>query len=887
MSIRNICSLLTLGVALIASAAQAETDAYFADRIWLGSGNAIQDGVLLVRDGLVLRVGSRNQIAIPPDARRHELGGRVIIPGLVVAHTSLGVADDDENAITPQVRAIDGFDLFEDYSPLLAGGVTTVQISPGRQRLVPGQGAVVKLAGDDPQRRVLAVDESLRLDLSEASRNPPRVFEPPVGAVSEDRPFEPTRPQLSATLAGAAAGLRALLQAAKSATDAERADDPRLAAIAPYVANRRSLRVTAESAAEIQAALSIASEFSLPLVLVDPKNLEPFVDRLPTMNSRLVGVILNANVRPGRIGSPPVPDPEGVTPRAVWEYAAELGEKGLGDMLCIRPENDDDLAELLFLGGLFTRSGASSAQALKMLTSNPAQLLGVANRVGSLAAGRDADFVVLSDDPFQSQTRVLATYVDGQSVFDVDASNSAMVIQASMIHVGSGRMYRNGSVVISDGKIRDVGVNVSTPPTAAIKHYPGAVITPGLIDLSTGLGLGGPVSGTINLQTKLGEELTGDDPAIAVAREGGVTTAVLAGSGSPTPMTAFKLGDQPVVLADPVGVRFTVGANLTDAVGGLKRTLQAGKSYADSWTKYDEDMKEYRQKLKQYEADLAKYEAEQAAKEKAEAKEDSDEDKDKEQAKEGADAKKPEGEAAKTDSPADEAKKTADESSDSPKKGDSPPTPAGDKSKTEASAENKDSKGPAKPNEPKKPSENAALEPYRALMGNRIPAFVQIENVKAAEAAVELFRDEFNLRTVLIADDDLDRVATLLAEKKVQAAIGPTLVRRRDGQIVNLPQALDNHQVDFGFLSQARTGVRDLPLVVQYAVRQGLGPDAALQALTAKPARILALPTRIGTLAVGHDADLVVWSGPPFEISSEVLAVMIDGRWVYQKGTQE
>ena len=138
MSIRRICSLVTLGLALCVSAVRAETDAYFADRIWLGSGNAIQDGVLLVRDGVVLRVGSRNQVAIPSDARRHELGGKVIIPGLVVAHTGLGVAVDDENAITPQVRAIDGFDLFEDYSPLLAGGVTTVQISPGRQRLVPG-----------------------------------------------------------------------------------------------------------------------------------------------------------------------------------------------------------------------------------------------------------------------------------------------------------------------------------------------------------------------------------------------------------------------------------------------------------------------------------------------------------------------------------------------------------------------------------------------------------------------------------------------------------------------------------------------------------------------------------------------------------------------------
>ena len=511
----------------------------------------------------------------------------------------------------------------------------------------------------------------------------------------------------------------------------------------------------------------------------------------------------------------------------------------------------------------------------------------MANRVGSLAAGRDADFVVLSADPFEAQTRVLATYVDGQNVFDSKTAKDAMVIQAAMIHVGTGRTFRNGSVVIADGKIRDVGFNVSTPSTATLVQYPNAVITPGLIDLSTGLGLGGAVSGSISLQTKLGEQLTGDDPAIPVAREGGITTVVLVGSGSPTPMTAFKLGDQPVVLADPAGVRFTVGSNLTDAVGGLKRTLQAGKSYADAWTKYDEEMKEYQQKLKQYEAELAKYQAEQAAKEKAEqdAASEASKEETKDDAKEEAKEEAKEGDDAKTDAPANKQEKPSGDSKDEPEKSDSPPT--GDRAKTESSSAKEEDKGPTKPTEPKKPTENAALEPYRALMSNQIAAFVQVDNVKAAEAAVELFRDEFHLTTVLIADDDLDRIASLLAEKKVQAALGPTLVRRRDGQIVNLPQALDNHQVNFGFLSQARTGARDLPLVVQYAVRQGLGPDAALQALTSKAAQILALPSRIGSLTVGHDADLVVWSGPPFEISSEVLAVMIDGRWVYQKGTQE
>ena len=63
----------------------------------------------------------------------------------------------------------------------------------------------------------------------------------------------------------------------------------------------------------------------------------------------------------------------------------------------------------------------------------------------------------------------------------------------------------------------------------------------------------------------------------------------------------------------------------------------------------------------------------------------------------------------------------------------------------------------------------------------------------------------------------------------------------------------------------------------------GLGTDDALAGLTATPAKLLSIDKRVGTLAIGKDADLVVLSGPPFELSTRVLAVMIDGQWVYQE----
>ncbi len=148
---------------------------------------------------------------------------------------------------------------------------------------------------------------------------------------------------------------------------------------------------------------------------------------------------------------------------------------------------------------------------------------------------------------------------------------------------------------------------------------------------------------------------------------------------------------------------------------------------------------------------------------------------------------------------------------------------------------------------------------------------------------MKIFRDEFKVRTVLLGAEDAFRVGNLLAEKEVAVAVGPELVQTVQSQTINMAQLLANQGVPFAFQSKATTGSKMLPLAVQYAVRRGLGADDALAGLTAGPAKLLSIDNHVGVLAVGRDADLVVLSGPPFESSTRVLAVMIDGRWVHQE----
>lgn len=204
---------LVCGTAGIEVRAQSPVDAYSVDALWPGNGPVIRDAVLLVQDGKIIQVGPRSDVVVPPGSRKHALGARVVIPGLVAVESELAVPGiEDERNTTPEYQAIDAFNFFEEYPSLLAGGITTIQLSAGKSRLIPGQGAVVKLAGANPSDRILAESESLKVNLSRSVLNPPTVYEPPVGAVSVDRPLEPSRPQLGASLAETILGVRTLFQ---------------------------------------------------------------------------------------------------------------------------------------------------------------------------------------------------------------------------------------------------------------------------------------------------------------------------------------------------------------------------------------------------------------------------------------------------------------------------------------------------------------------------------------------------------------------------------------------------------------------------------------------------------------------------------------------------
>lgn len=871
--------LFTVAILSIATTARSgDIDAYFVDTLWPGDGEPIKNAVIIVEGGKIQSVGPAATVTIPAQARRHSLAGRTIMPGIVAMETSIGIGNtDDERNVTPEYRAIDAFDFYGDYDQYIASGITSVHIAPSNRRLLPGQSGMVKLGKGLPDTKKLSDSSGMKVVLSKSALNPPTVYEPPVGAVSIDRPLEPTRPQLGASYLEQVAGLAALFESSRGA---DAASDVRLEAIASAIANKTPFRFLAESRSEVEAAMKLSSRYGLPWLLVFPTSTEPFEDESVWNTSGFIGVVLRPDASPGAVAniSTSEADEEDFSPS--WKNAAKLISMGLESKIAIQPGSDNDLRELMFLAKSFLRAGIKVEQVIKMLTANPAKMSGKEGKIGVLRAGADADFIVLTGEPLRDGTEIVETYINGKKEYQSTGQSTGALFSASQIYTPSG-IVADGMVAVANGKLIGVGKEVSIPTKAERRHFPSGVIVPGFVDVGSQLGIGAPLTSQVGLETKLGDVLAIDDESIQTARKGGLTTAFLSSTQLPSPVVAFKLSDKPRVVKDPVAIRFALSGTVSSAESSIKRTLSTAKQYVESWTKYDGEFAEYERKKKEYEEAKKKYDEALKA---AEAKK-------AEESKKAEEAKKSDGSTVapgdKKETPPSPTQPPAAESkpSDPPKPG------GGDAGKSDGSNNTStvpnaaELKAPEMPKEPQKPRSLQNLEPFRDLFAKKIVAMVEVKEDALFEVAIRVFKDEFGLSLVIVGGEVASKMVDMASKHSVPVVVGPSLTKAIRDEIVNIPVELSLHSVPFLFQSNAAARAGGLPDAVSYSVYKGLGRQVALGGLTERPSQIFQLGS-VGALEVGKDADFVVLSGPPLDLASEVLAVVIDGQIVYEKDSQ-
>jgi imidazolonepropionase-like amidohydrolase len=402
--------------ASVATTANGETLAFTGATIMPVSGPAVENGTLVVRDDKILAVGAAGSVRIPRGATTVDVSGTVIVPGLVDSHSHIGeVAGADESApIQPEARVLDSVNIRDaGLKRARAGGITTANLMAGSGHLMSGQTVYVKLRDGNTieslayRTRDRRVAGGMKMANGTNSRREP--------------PFPGTRAKSAALVRQqfvAAEEYRDKIERANGDDEKMPDRDLALEALVEVLDGDRVVHHHTHRHDDIVTVLRLQEEFGYRVVLHHVSEAHRVAEEIAAARVPVSLIIVDS---PGgkleavnlNLESPPILERAGV----------DVGF-----------HTDDYITDsrlFLRMAALAVRAGMSRDKALEGLTLAGARMLGLEQRVGSLEQGKDADFVILSGDPFSVYTRVLETWVEGRNVFDLDDPDDREVAEGA------------------------------------------------------------------------------------------------------------------------------------------------------------------------------------------------------------------------------------------------------------------------------------------------------------------------------------------------------------------------------------------------------------------------------------------------------------------------
>jgi imidazolonepropionase-like amidohydrolase len=389
------------GVALWSVAAFAQV-AVRGEVVHTMAGPPIKDGVVVMRDGKIERVGPAAQVKIPDGYR--VLSAKVVTPGLIDAHTTVGLSgylnvpgDQDQlersAPIQPELRAMDAYNVRERLIEWVRGfGVTTIHAGHSPGALVSGQTMVIKTDAESVDKGAIAPTVMIAVNLG-------------AGALAEAGKSPGTRSKQVTLLR--AELIKAQEYAAKVAAAPEDKRPPRDLRTEMFVrALKREipLLVTAHRATDMLSALRVAKEFNLRLVLDGAA--EAYLITKEIKESGFPVIIHPTMFRSA-----------GEAENLSMETAAML--KNLGIPVALQSGYEAYVPKtrvILFEAGVAAANGLSFSDALALITIDAAKILGVADRVGSLEVGKDGDAALFDGDPFEYASHAVGVVINGKVV---------------------------------------------------------------------------------------------------------------------------------------------------------------------------------------------------------------------------------------------------------------------------------------------------------------------------------------------------------------------------------------------------------------------------------------------------------------------------------------
>jgi imidazolonepropionase-like amidohydrolase len=357
------------------------------------------DGTVLVREGRITALGP--DLEVPEDVSVIEADGAWLLPGFVDAHVHLGVdeegegwAGQDTNEMTDPVmaaaRAIDAINPVEvGFDDAIIGGVTSVNVNPGSGNPIGGLAVALHTHGRVVDEMVLRSPSGLKAALGE---NPKRVY-------GEKNQTPATRLGVALTIRKAFAAARAW--SAKPAE--EREADLVSEALTKVLEREIPWRQHAHRADDIATALRLAEEFGYRLVLDHGTESYLIADRVaeagvPVLYGPLIVSRSKVEVRHRTPAAPGLLTAAGVEVSIITDHPVV------------------PIEFLVHQAALAVKHGMAPADALRAITLHPARVLGLEDRIGSIAASKDADLVLWEGDPLDVRNRSLRVWQSGREV---------------------------------------------------------------------------------------------------------------------------------------------------------------------------------------------------------------------------------------------------------------------------------------------------------------------------------------------------------------------------------------------------------------------------------------------------------------------------------------
>ncbi|CAL9541426.1 Imidazolonepropionase [Nocardiopsis dassonvillei] len=374
-------------------------------------GDPVDGGTVLISDGRITAVGPDSEVAVPEGATVVDASGKWVLPGFVEAHGHIGIdeegigwAGDDTNEMTDpngaRMRALDAINPADrGFVDALSGGVTTSVVKPGSGNPIGGQTVAVKSWGRSMEDRLVKHPASVKSALGE---NPKRVYG--------------NKDKLPSTRQGVAAVIRDAFTKAQdykakkehAGTEGKPFDrDNTLEVLVRVLDGELPWCQHTHRADDIHTAIRLSDEFGYRLIVNHCTEGHLLADELAARNIPVITGPLMTSRSKVEVNNKTLANP-GILDRA-------------GVKVALTTDHPVVPIEFLVLqAALCVKEGMDPESAIRALTVNPAEIMGLDDRVGSLRPGLDGDVVVWSGDPLDLRSRAERVFIEGREVYTYD-----------------------------------------------------------------------------------------------------------------------------------------------------------------------------------------------------------------------------------------------------------------------------------------------------------------------------------------------------------------------------------------------------------------------------------------------------------------------------------